>query len=94
MPRLDYYVIERRQSGICEVCGNDINTHPQCTNCGILIGKGHEEPSSFDGKCGTCNGRNWTISEYITPSHNYVLRVPDSVKREINSIDIGTLGMI
>jgi ribosomal protein L32 len=38
----------------CPVCGKRVATHPQCSDCGIMVGPEHLEPVSYRGLCGAC----------------------------------------
>ncbi len=49
---------QEKVAGICSTCEVAMKTHPSCYTCGILIGKGHLEPTGYRLKentlCGDC----------------------------------------
>ena len=35
-------------------CGQPVSGHPRCRDCGILVGYGHAEEVSNEGRCSSC----------------------------------------
>jgi hypothetical protein len=44
----------RKKTGYCETCGQMINVHGVCRECGILVGGGHIEETKRGGLCKAC----------------------------------------
>ena len=57
----------RRETGMCETCNTEIDIHPICARCYILLGRGHESMISYDEDkklwCGHCGPTLEVINE-------------------------------
>lgn len=83
MYKIDKYNEYRRSTGLCETCGHDMESHPICYLCGVLLGAGHISMTGIlhDGTphCGLCQPLRITGSrqhkkrgERITPASNLI----------------------
>ena len=53
------YKVFREETGFCETCRIDLELHPRCYLCGILLGPGHESKGLQGAPgnlwCGSCH---------------------------------------
>ena len=94
------YMAYRAATGLCETCGEPMDTHPRCDACGFLCGSGHLEGlSQYRGHsiCGYCItawkklegllGREATWQEFTHPRQLLVRKLLWKTREEESMTD-------